>query len=292
MQRIAREQVDKAIGNITNPERDRHEVVHEVRKCCKKLRGLIRLVRADFDDYGRENAFIRDAAGALSYIRDAQSVIDCFDDLMDHFQDQVDRDTFAPVRAELAARRQKIAEDTAGLERGLNEFLGRMRELRERVDQWQINDDGFSAVEGGLMKTCRRARNALRIAYDSPTTANLHEWRKRAKYHWYHARLLQDIWPAMMDVQRDSADELSSLLGDDHDLAVLRETLLGDPERFGTARDRQAIIGLIDRRRAQLQALARPLGERLFAEKPKRLASRFRRYWKTWKATGSSGQSR
>jgi hypothetical protein len=51
-------------------------------------------------------------------------------------------------------------------------------------------------------------------------------------------------------------------------------------------RDAQSIIGLIDRRRTELQTRTGPLGERLFAEKPQRLAARFRRYWKTWKKKG------
>lgn len=285
VRKVAREQIDNAIGEILDENLDRHEAVHQVRKRCKKLRGLIRLVRPVFDDFQRENEFFRDAARELSYVRNAQSSIECFDDLIDHFQDQVGDDAFASIREELADRRQTIAEDKVGLQNKLDEFLAEMREARQRVDRWQINDNGFSAVSGGLMKTYRRCRKAFRKAYEKPTTENFHEWRKRAKYHWYHARLLRRIWPDMMNVQRNAAHDLSDLLGDDHDLDVFRETLLDDPHRFGNQWDLQAIIGLIDRRRAELQAVARPLGKRLLAEKPKQLAARFRAYWETWKAT-------
>jgi hypothetical protein len=283
LRKVAREQIDKAIGEITDADLDRHEAVHQVRKRCKKLRGLIRLVRREFDDYQRENAFIRDAARELSYVRDAQSMIDCFDDLMEHFQDQIDRDAFTPVREELAARRQQIADDEAGLQQRLDTLLVRLRELRQRVQGWKVSGSGFSAVEGGLMKTYGRGRKAMREAYRDPTPANFHEWRKRAKYHWYHLRLLRSLWQPMVKVQRRGADELGELLGDDHDLAVLRQTLVDGPDRFGSAADLQAVLGLIDRRRAELQARARPLGRRLFAEKPKQLAARFGNYWKTWK---------
>jgi hypothetical protein len=88
----------------------------------------------------------------------------------------------------------------------------------------------------------------------------------------------------MLGVHREAADELSDLLGDDHDLAVLRNTLKAEPECFGGETDVQAFIGLIDRRRIELQSLARPLGERLFAEEPGQLAGRFRAYWGVWKA--------
>lgn len=286
VRKVALEQIDKAIGEILDEKLDRHGTVHQVRKRCKKIRGLIRLVRPVFDDYQEENEFFREAARELSFVRDAQSIIECFDGLMEHFQDHVNQEAIASVPEELAERRQKIADDKVGLENKLDEFLAKMREARRRAAKWKINDDGFSAVKGGLAKTYRRGRKASRKAYRNPSTENFHEWRKRVKYHWYHARLLRRIWPDMMSVWRGATDQLSDLLGDDHDLAVFRQTLLDDPDRFGSESDLQVIIGLIDRRRAELQAKALPLGKRLFAEKPKRLNSRLNSYWETWKTTG------
>jgi CHAD domain-containing protein len=187
------------------------------------------------------------------------------------------------VRERLAAHRQKVADDQVGLEKCLDEFLASMRKALRRVDVWRIDANGFAALEGGLRRTYGRGRKALRDAYETATVESFHEWRKRAKYHWYHARLLRPIWRDMMAVHIDAADDLSDLLGDDHDLAVFRTTLLGEQDSFGGKTEIQALIGLIDRRRAELQARARPLGERLFADKPKRLAARFRSYWKSWK---------
>jgi hypothetical protein len=104
----------------------------------------------------------------------------------------------------------------------------------------------FSAVAGGLCKTYGRGRNALHAAYAEPSDESFHEFRKRAKYHWYHLRLLRRIWRDMLGVQREAADELSDLLGDDHDLAVLRNTLLAEPERLWK-RDGRAGLPRFDR---------------------------------------------
>jgi len=285
VRKVAREQIDRAIGEILDEALDRHEAVHQVRKRCKKLRGLIRLVRPEFDDFQYENAFFRDAARELSCVRDAQSVIECFDKLAEHFHDQIDSDVFTSVREQLAQRRQKSTEDRLALEDRLDEFLAAMREARRRVVAWKIHANGFSAIEGGLGKTYGRGRAALKDAYNDPSTENFHEWRKRVKYHWYHARLLRRTWSEMMEVHVKAADDLSDLLGDDHDLAVLRSTVLDGPDAFGDTTDVQTLIGLIDRRRAELQSEARPLGERLFAEKPNRFAARLRKYWKTWRGS-------
>jgi len=285
VRKVACEQIDRAIGEILDEGLDRHEAVHQVRKRCKKLRGLVRLVRPQFDDYRAENAFFRDAARELSYVRDAQSIVECFDALVDHFRDQVDQEAFASIGEQLADRRRKVAEDVVGLRDRLDEFLAKMREARQRADAWQIRGGGFSAVEGGLRRTYGRGRAAQGKACADPNTENFHEWRKRVKYHWYHARLLRGVWRDIMEVHVGAADRLSDLLGDDHDLAVLRSTVLDDPEAFGTETDVQAFVALLDRRRAELQAEARPLGERLFAERPKQLARRLRRYWKTWRGS-------
>jgi CHAD domain-containing protein len=285
VRRIAAEQIDKAIGVVSEPRIDRHVAIHEARKRCKKLRGLIRLVRPAFPEYGRENADVRDAARALSSLRDAQSMLDCFDGLVECFREQLGTESLGSIHDELTRRRQAISDDESGLDQALKGFLQRMRALRQRVDGWRITADGYRAVAGGLKRTYRRGRRALRRAYRDDSAQAFHEWRKRTKYHRYHARLLRGLWPEMMEAQRGAARVLGDRLGDDHDLVVLRRTLLADPEAFGSARDLQMVTGLIDRRRAQLLAEARSLGERLFAEKPSRLRARYRCYWRAWKVS-------
>lgn len=280
---IAKSQIDSAIEEIDDKELDRHEAVHQVRKRCKKLRGLIRLIRPAFPDYQQENAFFRDAAGELSSARDAQSVIECFDELVEYSENRAEDVPFASVRRRLVDRRAEVADDEAELEGKLREFRGRMVEARGRVKKWKITEEGFAAVAGGLMKTYQRGRKAFVEAYEKPSTENFHEWRKRVKYHWYHCRLLRDIWPEMLTVHRKTADGLADLLGDDHDLAVLTETLEKEPQRFGDNEELAWLFALIDKRRSELQYQARFLGERLYAEKKKHITKRFGSYWLSWR---------
>jgi CHAD domain-containing protein len=243
------------------------------------------LVRPQFEvTYVHENAWYRDSAQRLSYVRDAQSIIETFDKLMDHFQDQIDRDGLSPVRQQLTERREQVVADEVGLRERLDEFLNRMQEGRERVAAWQLADDGFDAAGGGLRKTYARGRSAMDSAYRNPKAESSHEWRKRAKYHWYHMRLLCPVWQEPMKARRDEADLLADYLGDDHDLAVLRETLIDRPDRFGGEGAIQAVTGLIGRRQVELRTKAKTLGERLFAEKPKRFARRLGTYWQAWRS--------
>lgn len=285
VRRMALEQIDNAVREIDDQQLDRHEAVHQVRKRCKKIRGLVRLVRPQFEDtYSRENAWFRDSAATLSYVRDAQSIIETFDKLIDHYQGQIASEAFSAVRRQLTDRRKRVAEDEVGLRERLDEFRARMQEGRERVAKWQLRDRGFDALEGGLTKTYARGRSAMARAYKKPDAENFHEWRKRAKYHWYHMRLLQPMWKGPMKERRDEVHLLSDYLGDDHDLSILRDTVTDQPDQFGEEDTIQAMTGLIVQQQAGLRTKAHPLGRRVFAEKPKRFAKRLRRYWDSWRS--------
>jgi CHAD domain-containing protein len=291
IQRIAREQIDRAIDEIDNQQLDRHEAVHQVRKRCKKIRGLIRLVRPQFEGtYQRENAWYRDAARPLSDVRDAQSIIDTFDTLIDHFGDQIDREAFAWVGQQLVDRRKRVVENEISLRKRLNQFLKRMREGRDRVAAWQLDDTGFRAIQGGLSKTYARGRTAMAQAYRHPSTETFHEWRKRVKYHWYHLRLLQDVWQGPVKARCDAADLLSDVLGDDHDLSVLQKTLLDHSIDVDGDETLQVLLGMITQRQVDLRTRARLLGAKLYAEKPKPFTKRLRRYWKVWQ-TGEEAEA-
>lgn len=294
VKRIAREQIDAAIAHVEDGTLDRHKAVHEIRKRCKQLRGLVRLVRGPLEADGsfrRENARFRDAARPLSPVRDAEAILGTFDTLMDRFQRQIDRQAFAPVRDRLCERRQGVAGGDSDLGERLAGFAAAMREAHERVEAWPINGDGYGAIRHGLILTYRLGRQDMRAAFDDPTPELFHDWRKRVKDHHYQMRLLAAVWPPVVLERCKEAKRLGALLGDDHDLAVFRQLLLDQPEAFGDRRDIQALTCLIDRRCAQIQAKARTLGERLYAEKPKSFTSRFRRYWRVWQAEDERGSA-
>ena len=78
----------------------------------------------------------------------------------------------------------------------------------------------------------------------------------------------------------DHAHDLSDHLGDDHDLALLREEVQRRRDAFASPADQRHLLQEIDQRRGELQFAAISLGRRIYAEKPKRftarLAKRFR----------------
>jgi CHAD domain-containing protein len=119
-------------------------------------------------------------------------------------------------------------------------------------------------------------------AFDQPSDERFHEWRKRVKDHWYHMRLLSKVWPKVTAARIDELSRLSDLLGDDHDLGVLIDTL--ERESNDLEGDTQTLACLAQRRQGELRSEARLLGARLYAPEPDCLADELRDYWRIWRS--------
>ena len=282
MRRIATEQIETAVASIDDPAVEPAAGVHELRKSCKKIRGLLRLVKPQFNRYKAENASFRDIAASVSSVRDTDVLIATYDAVVLHYQDQVDRPALASIRRGLTLRRKAgaLGHDPGGL---LSQCRKRLLEVKDRVNGWQLEADGFAAMEEGLGKSFGRARKAMRKAKQSPLPELLHEWRKRCKDHWYHARLLQPIWPGPMRAHVDCAHALGDVLGDHHDLTVFLCTLDAQPQDLGDAASIEVMASLATSRQDALATHAFALGARLLAESPSSLRSSWGLRFAAWR---------
>lgn len=281
LRRIALEQLDKAVDEIDDGGVTRDVRVHQVRKRCKKLRGLIRLVRPSFADYAAENATLRDTARQLAFARDAGVLITTYDNLMDAYRDEVVRADFASIRRQLTLR-QKHDADGERTDEALTQVRAVLDAARGRAHHWKLGDSGFAAIGPGLAKTYKRARKAMVYAAADGSPQDFHKWRKRVKYHGYHARLLAPLWPDPLHARAKAANRLNDLLGAHHDLAVFEAALTAGPDAFATPDMIDAARGLIRRRQAALAAEIFPLGARLLAEPTRALRQRWQTYWEVW----------
>jgi len=280
IRRIGVELIDGAVAESGASPTPYAERVHSLRKRCKKLRALVRLVRPCLQDrYRLENEYFRDVANVLAPLRDVQATVAAYDAVVDHFDGEVDRATFGSLRRQLMRR----GRHRVGVEQRMADVRNRMEGARERIAAWPLDDAATPEVwRAGFERTYRRARKALATAYLEPSADHFHEWRKSVKYHWYHLRLLSPLWDAAFDGRAKTANVLGELLGLHHDMAVLRDKLtsLGGAARDGGSVD--SFLALVDRHQAHVEVVARPLGMRLFAEKASRIGDRCEQYWAAW----------
>ena len=279
VRRTVLEQLTKAEDQLTDSEIDRDEGVHEARKCLKKLRGLVRLVRPALgSSYKLENAILRDAGRDLASARDADAMIACFGQLTERYGSEMENSAKS-IRTAIDCWRTEIMPDDEALESKAAAIVSTLHQADERSKFWPLPEDNEQLLMAGLRKSYKRGRNAYRKAYMERTGERFHDWRKRVKYHWYHLRLLRDIWPKLLKAWAKEAKQLSDLLGDDHDLTVLQSLVERDAIVIDEDAAKALLLGLIERRQRELRADAHALGGRLFAEKPKRLTARLATYW-------------
>ncbi|MDX1521967.1 MAG: CHAD domain-containing protein [Anaerolineae bacterium] len=277
LKRIAREQIDQALEQLTTAPEGRDEAVHDARKRFKKIRAILRLVRDEIGQkvYKRENVCYRDAGRRLSDIRDSYVMIETLDSLAD----ELDANVYDELRDKLLAEYEALKRQMLDHDEAMAEVAATIKKARRRVKQWPIKHNDFSAISAGLKRVYKRGRKGLSQAYANPKPENFHDWRKRVKYLWYHTRLLENMWPGLLDGLIEQTHTLADVLGDDHDLAELRHLLLTHPELFNRERDMEDLVELITRRQAELKETARHLGELIYAERPKAFVKRMAQYW-------------
>jgi CHAD domain-containing protein len=278
VRRIASERIARAIKvtrRAAGPDAPREGVdaaVHEARKRCKELRALVRLVRPGFPGYDAENAAFRDAARLLGELRDARTLLDAFDAVVEGAGG-----AFAGIREMLVDDARAEREDAPAL---LAEFAQRMEAAGDRVEHWTLEAPGFDALRGGLERTYGRCRSAMDDARAEPTTERLHDWRKRVKDTRHHLRLVRGVWTPVIEPLRQEAGRLGDLLGEEHDLAVLEAAVrerAGDHERSGE------LLALIDARRGDLRGRAFTLGRTLYALSPRAYGHHAKELWRAWR---------
>ncbi|MGH7805400.1 MAG: CHAD domain-containing protein, partial [Candidatus Binatia bacterium] len=262
VRRVASAELERAEATLARARgRRRAEAIHDARKHLKKARALVKLVRFGIGEeaYRRENAWLRDAGRALAEVRDAHVLVATFSRVRREAKRRLGAKLVRTVRAALLAHRRAVEQRI--LERGeaIPRALEALRAARSRVEDWSIRGDGWDVLGAGLAKTYGDGRDAFVAAYDDPVDERFHEWRKRGKDLWHELQFLGPAWPAMLGALADEAHRLGDVLGDEHDLAVLRAVVASEIDAE-TAAD---LLAAIDERRGELQAEAHGIGSRL-----------------------------
>jgi len=271
VRRVACEQIDRALAAIRDTELPPARAIHIVRRRCKALRGLLRLVRPIFPAYAHENAALRDAARLLAGSRDGTVLGETLDALAGEPDDALD-----PAR--LKALRRRLAGRTGGdeaLRAALDACGAALLPVRVRAAGWIIPAHGWAALAPGLERGYRQARRAMKHAVASGEAEASHAWRKHVKYHGQHMRLLRALGPDDARRRARRAETLGDLLGTRHDLDLLAARLEARPGPVGDA----AMIALLraraGRSAGRIARKARARGARLFDETP----ARFMEHW-------------
>jgi CHAD domain-containing protein len=273
LKRVARAELRRARRMARDGDRPLSDRAHGLRAAVKRARALIRLTRSAGGKRARAaERQLRDSARKLAALRDAHVVVRTFDQLTAELPHPVGPGV-AAVRARLVTslRDRQDAFEVAGRFQAVAE---RLRSHQDRIDSWLPgrDEDEWTVLGPGIEAGYRRARDAMRRAYARPNGATFHAWRRAVKAHRFQARFVRPVSRKDLAARGKRLVALGQLLGVEHDLTVLRERLLGAAGQAGSS----SLLRLLERRQRELRAQARPLGEALFAERPRDVRRRFR----------------
>ncbi len=286
MRRIAFAQIDLAAKHL-GKDRGIISGVHDARKSLKRIRALLDLAEPALakPDYRREDRRFRDLGRTLSGARDIAVMLQQLDALAVRGEiDAAGRFPFA-LRSWLLAKADEATAEHDNERR--EEAIAGLTKAREAIAGLAVSDRNFDAVARGFARSYAKGADAFSRAYDKRADASLfHDWRKHVQRHWRQCQLLRAAWPEALEARIALAGELSEIIGEDHDLAVLaafarqNRAILGPPEELA------AFAKACSRRQRTLRLMASPRGARLYALRPKTMAKMLAAYWKCARKIG------
>lgn len=286
LHRIFNEQLDKAIHQLSDNFEERPgEAIHDARKRLKKGRSLLRLVRKSMpkDTYKREKNALRDIGRALSPARDSEVYQETLDNLLDIYELTLDVDAFSDLKESLADLHQVRLQKLRDRDNPLDGYIAELKDSKQRLNQLALEVSGWEAIARNLKRIYRQGQERFATAYEEGSDEAFHEWRKRVKDLWYDMRLLQDLWPPVIDAFEGETHRLAKLLGDGHDISELRHFLQDCAEEVAVEEVHiKVLLPLMGHRQYKLRQQAHDLGQKLYSEEPEAFITRLSSYWQTW----------
>ena len=254
--------------------------VHAARKASKMIRAVLQLYRAGLGHSVRrtETVRFRELARLLSTARDAEVRLATFRSIAEG-EPAGQRAALRQVDEHLAASASK------GVPRSLSpRMLARARSaLGWALLRWRgfrLKGHGWKLLEKGLRDTYRSARRGHAAFVRELDGVTAHEWRKAVKALGYQVQLLRCIRPRKLKLLHQKLDKLGEVLGDHHDLLVLRAFLGKQP---WAARGLAAMGPRIAQRQAELCVQAEALAAEVLSESPHHFVERLGTWWDDWR---------
>ncbi len=270
---IAGDQLDAAISRLKSADHN-SKAVHSARKHFKRARALLALVApvARGKNAKASQKLIASAARKLSASRDARVAIGAAAVLEKDCDAGNNASAFTDLTSFLIARRDRVEEKLNAV--GLGEVLGELEKAKASLKKIDLRGAIMGDLLDSACATYRLGRRAMKTALTNCEGEAIHDWRKLTQRHWRHTLILKESWPKEAKARIAQARQLSEILGQHNDLAVVRETILANRVALRSPADVTVLCHCIEEKQRKLLRQAASRGERLYAEKPKAFARR------------------
>ncbi len=254
--------------------------IHQSRKAFKRFRALLHLIRPGLGKsaFRRLEGGIRDIARAFGDARDSHVMVETVAKLEALAPAHAGAAFVPALKAGLQERLQQNGGMTPGAWRPQVRALERLA-LDFKSVPIAISD--FADFEPGLRQVYSDCRARLDHALATNDEEDFHDCRKVVQRHWRHMQLFRRVWPEAMRPRINLAHDLAQILGEDHDVAVLKRYISTHGAQLGAKASGEAFLRLCSAHQQTLRGRAKLLSQRLFFLKPRVFFGLMEVYWRT-----------
>ncbi|WP_377296704.1 CHAD domain-containing protein [Rhizobium sp. SGZ-381] len=281
--RVAESQLRQAIAVLRDQPDGEHPAIHAARKRFKRLRALYRLVASDAKAFSRrENDRMRDIGRSLSSVRDATALIETVDYLAGLAVSPEEIAALGFASQALIDRRDRIAAAETDRAQTIDQAIAACEEAIAALDMLDLpRGEGRTArrLKRAFTKHGRKTKAALAACRLAPDAEAFHDLRKCGQTGWMYLTLFADLYPSALGALKRETKQLVDLLGHEHDLSVLTQTINESPELFGDGDTLALLLGAIITRQQAIREEALARAGTVVADHPKREGRIIGRLW-------------
>ncbi len=240
------------------------ETVHEVRKNMKKLRALLKLLHYFLPNklYKKLNNQFRDTAKAFANARDAKVRWDTalFFILNDKWPDTARFISYL-YKKEYEEAMTRLTNEQAKLDLA-KEKIPKAKHIINNLSIKDISDEQFFWK---LKKVFYNSEQKYIKALKRQDDEQYHKWRKKIKQLMYEISLVPKIDQYFPELFEEKLDDLSDLLGGEHDLAMFKTSLINKKHFCELSLpEQEKLLASVNERKSEIRNQANWLGNEIY----------------------------
>ena len=164
LQTFAAQQLATALAYLTDNKNNADTAIHETRRCLKRLRALLRLVKAELpaEIFARDNTLFRDAARRLSQLRDTAARRETLALIQKENAPQLTTTVWKETKQALA--RSKTSRTKRNVMRTIALSLN---EATENLTDWELDFKDTKILLKGMRKTFKQGKQKMETVLHS-----------------------------------------------------------------------------------------------------------------------------
>lgn len=259
-QKVVFSQLKKSIEEIEENSLSMDNKIHQLRKRCKKMRGLLRIIRPQLKKsgvYDAQNQYFKETAKHFSATRDKKMLEETFKKIVLKYN--LDENRYTQI---LTSIESMEVQSEKSVQNHFASYRAEYERNRKNIKQYRLKKKNSKALDKGIKKGYKKAKKLKKKAYETQSDKDFHQWRKWVKYHWYQMRLIKKNEKCVLGPRVKLSGMLADILGDEHDLSVFK-SFVEDVK----CENRAEFIGYLKKEQDMLRNTAEKIGDILFCKK-------------------------